>query len=378
MLNYFINSAGTTDITVFKQLLQEDKTFTELVATCSEEWGGTNVNEAFRQFLEDIYGIDVLETLNSDPEYFDDYLQFWYYFETRKMDFNNDEIYLTIPLMLSEIFLEQQKSPRVSHDTLLKTLLKESRYCDKYISVTSGKLRMSKYFFKSFFNPTVDKLIAHLSRMFKDKLYSDIETVLIVGGFSECKFVQEELKQHFGNTKRLVFPRGASLSVLKGAVYSGHCKDLISHRVAMFTFGFQIWPKFDKSKHSRDRKKIVNGKERCRDVFLKMFTKGEPISFGLKKSLFFKPMVQDESVLECSIFVSNQKDPKYIDEPGCVKLGTLLVPVPNFERQKNVEIEESITYGEIQIKVSAYNCKTKEEHEIIIDLLSPEINLPDI
>lgn len=378
MLNYFINSAGTTDITVYKLLLQEDKTFTELVATCSEEWGGTNVNEAFRQFLEDIYGIDVLETLNSDPEYFDDYLQFWYYFETRKMDLNNDEINLTIPLMLSEIFLEQQKSPRVSHDTLLKTLLKESRYCDEYISVTSGKLRMSKYFFKSFFNPTVDKIIAHLSRMFKDKLYSDIETVLIVGGFSECKFVQEELKQHFGNTKRLVFPRGASLSVLKGAVYSGHCKDLISHRVAMFTFGFQIWPKFDKSKYSRDRKKIVNGKERCRDVFLKMFTKEEPISFGLKKSLFFKPMVQGESVLECGIFVSNQKVPKYVDEPGCVKLGTLLVPLPNVEHQKHVEIEESITYEETQIKVSAYNCKTKEEHEIIIDLLTPEINLPDI
>lgn len=108
-----------------------------------------------------------------------------------------------------------------------------------------------------------------------------------------------------------------------------------------------------------------------------MFTKGEPISFGVKKSLFFKPMVLGENVLECGIFVSNQKDPKYTDEPGCVKLCTLLVPLPNFERQKNVEIEESITYGETQIKVSAYNCKTKEEHEIVIDLLSPDINLPD-
>lgn len=97
-----------------------------------------------------------------------------------------------------------------------------------------------------------------------------------------------------------------------------------------------------------------------------------------EKIPFFKPMVQDEDVHECGIFVSNQKDPKYIDEPGCVKLGTLLVPLPNFERQKNVEIEESIPYGKTQIKVSAYNCKTNKEHEIIIDLLSPDINLPDI
>lgn len=380
MLNSFVNLGGTTDITVYK--LQEDKALTELVATNSEEWGGTNVDEAYRQFLEDIYGIDVLDTFNSDPEYFIDYFDFLYYFESKKMEslsfsFNDyTKMHLVTPLALYEIFLKKQKSQRVPHDHVLRALLEKSKYC--FITAEAGKLRMPKDFFKSFFNPTIDKLIVHLSRMFKDKLYSDIETVLIVGGFSECKLVQEQLIQHFGNTKRLVFPHEASLSVLKGAVYSGHCKDLISHRFAMFTFGFQIWPKFDNSKYSRDRKKLVNGKERCRDVFLKMFTKGEPISFGLKKSLFFKPMVQDENVLECSIFVSNQKDPKYIDEPGCVKLGTLLVPLPNFERQKNVEIEESITYGETQIKVSAYNCKTKEEHEIIIDLLSPEINLPDI
>lgn len=382
MLNSFFNLGSTTDITVYK--LQEDKALTELVGTSSQEWGGTNVDEAYRQFLEDIYGIDVLETFNSDPEYFIDYFEFWYNFERRKRDslsfiFNQfTTMGLVTPLVLSEIFLKKQRSQRVSYNNVLKALLEKSKYCFRDVTAEAGKLRMSKDFFKGFFNPTIDKLIVHLSRMFKDKLYSDIETVLIVGGFSECKLVQEQLEQHFGNSKRLVFPHGASLSVLEGAVYSGHCKDLISHRVAMFTFGFQIWPKFDKSKYSRDRKKIVNGKERCRDVFLKMFTKGEPISFGLKKSLFFKPMVQGENVLECGIFVSNQKDPKYVDEPGCVKLGTLLVPLPNFERQKNVEIEESITYGETQIKVSAYNCKTKEEHEIIIDLLSPEINLPDI
>lgn len=67
MLFSFVNKGGTTDITVYK--LQEDKAITELVATGSEEWGGTNVDEAYRQFLEDIYGNDVLETFNSDRSY---------------------------------------------------------------------------------------------------------------------------------------------------------------------------------------------------------------------------------------------------------------------------------------------------------------------
>lgn len=371
---------GTTDITVYK--LQEDKMLTELVATSSEEWGGANVDKAFTQFLEDIFGSDVLETCNTDPEYIMDYLEFFHYFESKKMDslrFRYDEkINISIPLMFCEIFKEQ-RNIKGACDTIIKALLKESKYRDKDVTVTTGKLGMSTEFFESFFNPTIDKLIARLSRMFKDKLYSDIETIFVVGGFSKCCFLQEQLKNYFGNTKHLhvVFSRDAGLSVLKGAVYSGHCKMLSSQPVALFTFGFQIWPKFEKSKYSRDRKKIVNGKARCRDVFLKMFTKGEPISFGLKKSLFFKPMVQGENVLECGIYVSNQKDPKYVDEPGCAKLGTVLVPLPIVESKKIVEIEESITYGETQIKVSASNCKTKEEHEIIIDLLSPDINLPD-
>lgn len=72
---------GTTDITVYK--LQEDMALTKLVATSSEELGGTNVDEAYIQFLEEIYGTDVLETFNRDPEYFINSFEYWYYFESK-------------------------------------------------------------------------------------------------------------------------------------------------------------------------------------------------------------------------------------------------------------------------------------------------------
>lgn len=81
MLNSFVNLGGTTDITVYK--LQEDMALTKLVATSSEELGGTNVDEAYIQFLEEIYGTDVLETFNRDPEYFINSFEYWYYFESK-------------------------------------------------------------------------------------------------------------------------------------------------------------------------------------------------------------------------------------------------------------------------------------------------------
>lgn len=118
----FVNKGGTTDITVYK--LQEDKAITELVATGSEEWGGTNVDEAYRQFLEDIYGNDVLETFNSDPEYFIDDFEYRYYFESKKIEsssfsFNhNTKMRLVTPVVLSEILFKNQRSQRVFHDDL--------------------------------------------------------------------------------------------------------------------------------------------------------------------------------------------------------------------------------------------------------------------
>lgn len=374
---HLCNSGGTADITVHQ--LQEDKTLAELLPASGGEWGGTNVDEAYRQFLEDIFGESVMETFKSDPDNISDYIEFWQNFEVKKRESlsrkTTDKTYLVIPLVLTEIVKEQMKQ-KESHDAILNALLKKSKHCDSEIFAGQGKLNMSLDTFENFFNPTIDKLTAHLSEMFNNELISDVQTVLLVGGFSESELVQRQLKRRFEKTKQLVFPCDASLAVLKGAVYYGHCKDIISRRVARFTYGFQIWPKFDKSKYSLDRKKMVNGEERCRDVFLKMVTKGEVIKPGMKKSQIFKPLEQGENVLECGVFVSNQRDPMYVDDPGCVKLGIVVVPLTNFERQTNAEIEESIIFGETYIKVTAYNCRTNMEHESIFDLLSPNIHLP--
>lgn len=368
---------GTADITVHQ--LQENKTLAELVPASGGEWGGTNVDKAYRQFLEDIFGSSVLKKFKSDPDNIIDFFEFWQNFEVKKREplssKSSSKMNLVIPVALTEIAKEQKKLKGTSQG-ILKELLKNSKYWDKDISCEAGKLSMSIEIFENLFNPTVQELIAHVSKMFKDELDADVKTILLVGGFSECELVRDRLRGHFGKTKRLVFPCEASLAILKGAVYFGHCKDLISRRVARFTYGFQIWPKFDKSKYSSDRKKMVNGEERCRDVFLKIVTKGDPITPGLKKSQIFKPLQQGENVLECGVFVSNQKDPKYVDDPGCVKLGTLEVKLTNYERQTNAEIEESIIFGETYIKATAYNCRTNEEHERTFDLLSPNINLP--
>lgn len=241
-------------------------------ASCGE-WGGTIVDKAYRQFLEDIFGSSVLERFENDQDNSIDYYEFWQNFEVKKRDNRNSEtsnkISLIVPLLLTEIVKEQTQI-KGYHQEIIKSCLRESKYCDTGIYSEAGKLYMPIEFFENFFSPAINELVDHLSKMFRELDLTDVKTILFVGGFSECGLMRDRLKRHFGNTKRLVFPDEAGLAVLKGAVFFGHFKDLVSRRVAKYTYGFQIEPKFDKSKYSLDRKIVVNGEERCRGVFLKI------------------------------------------------------------------------------------------------------------
>lgn len=84
-------------------------------ASCGE-WGGTIVDKACRQFLEDIFGSSVLERFENDPDNSIDYYEFWQNFEVKKRDNRNsktsNKISLIVPLLLTEIVKDKGISSR--------------------------------------------------------------------------------------------------------------------------------------------------------------------------------------------------------------------------------------------------------------------------
>ncbi|XP_078323145.1 heat shock 70 kDa protein 12A-like [Crassostrea virginica] len=366
---------GTADIIVYQ--LEENRTFAEIVPASGGELGSTGVDNAYRQFLEDIFGKDTLDIMKNDPETAIDYIEFWQDFEVKKRNMipsKQSNIYLNIPVSLIDVVKEKLGLNITSHGALLKEILSRSSYSDTDVSSRTGRLIVSKVIFNNFFEPTIDKLISLLSRI-EQNLDSNVDIVFLVGGFSECELVQERLRNHLGND-RMVIPFDASLSVLKGAVYFGHRKEVISYRVARFTYGIQTWPKFDESIHSLDKKVIVDGEERCRDVFLKFVTKGDRMGPGLKKSYIFNRLEHGKD-LSCGVFVSTQMDPMYVDEQGCFKLGTLTMPLRHLDSLTSSEIEETLIFGDTHLKVEARNPRTNEKYEVTIDLPSQKLNVPN-
>jgi hypothetical protein len=73
---------------------------------------------------------------------------------------------------------------------------------------------------------------------------SNLKMIVLVGGFSGCKIIQENIKSFFPS-HRVIVPEDAELAVLKGAVLFGHKPDYIVARIARYTYGVKTRRKFN-------------------------------------------------------------------------------------------------------------------------------------
>lgn len=360
-----------------------------------DSWGGTCIDKEFHGFLKELFGKDVMNIFDTDSDYTEDYYDFWQNFETKKRTFEmksekqeengkmvqtDTNFAISIPVAIKEIIeeVEKKKDPQNFKKKLMEAFVKDLIAKSSYksdLSCIGGKLQVKSSLFKrKIFDPTLNLLVKHLVKIYQD-IGKDLKVILMVGGFSECSIVQEAVKEKFEGKCRVVIPNQAGLSVVKGAVFFGHQPDLIAERVSRYTYGIQTWPPFDERKHHKSKKVDIGDGPRCKDIFFKFVTKGERIKPGHKKSHIFKVLRPGDQKLECGVYISNEQTPIYVDDKGCVKLGTLEIPLERSGR--NSDIEESLIFGDTELHVTACDCTSKREHTVTFDLLSEEINFPE-
>jgi molecular chaperone DnaK (HSP70) len=91
---------------------------------------------------------------------------------------------------------------------------------------------MSAYGFDRFIEELFDFFRLMISAMPLDEL----KTILLVGGFSESKLLQEGIQRHFPSIA-VRTPSEPSTAVVKGAVDFGHCPEKIRFRMSPYTYG---------------------------------------------------------------------------------------------------------------------------------------------
>lgn len=328
-------------------------------------WGGTRIDDAYLQFFCDLLGDETMKTFKE--EFMEDYLDLFRKFEVQKRSgptATSDSIYIRIPLSISEILDDHGGIVNVISSSKFKDIISFEK--------KTLKCRVPYSEFKKLFEETCSKIRSHLQELFQKSEVADVQTVLLVGGFSECYIIRNMIKNEMKD-KHLILPEESSLAVLKGAVYMGHVPDAVTTHISNYSYGVQNWPDFDPAKHPAEKKLKVGNQDRCRDVFMKFITKGDKIKPGQRKCYILEVLKPEEDILECSVYFSHSPDPKYVDEKGVSKIGALQVKLPKVEKGTPIDIEEEIIILDTEVKVTATELHEFNEFKATFDLLSADM-----
>ncbi|XP_062579147.1 heat shock 70 kDa protein 12B-like [Saccostrea cucullata] len=203
---------GTVDITVYE--VQPDLSLMELYKASGGAWGGTQVDEAYRQMLVKIVGSPTI--LEFSCSYAADYVDMYREFEIKKRSFKGDtkgKVTIRIPISPVEIFEEDTGQD-------IKETIENTKYSGKVMWV-GDRCRITAEVMKSFFEVAGDQIVDHVRDLLNKPEISGTNNIIMVGGFSESPILQDMIKQSFPNL-RVIIPPEPELAVLKGAVMFGH------------------------------------------------------------------------------------------------------------------------------------------------------------
>ena len=345
----FVYVGGTVDITVHEVL--PDGKLKEITKASGGAWGGTRVDEAYRQFLIKLFGAPTMKKFQD--KHMEDYLDIFRDFEVKKRDIGPskaEKITFRLPVSLTDLFYE-------STGEKLKDVIPQTSYGDK-LSHSGDKLRVDASVVKSFFTEAVESILDHVERLLADSKLKGCSAILMVGGFSDSPMLQEQLRNE--NKKlRIIVPEEAGLAVLKGAVIFGHSPKTIASRVCKFTYGIKTTQKFEKGKHPERKKKTMGGVERCDDLFNVHVKLGETVNVGeAQVEQIYSPVRENQTAMDFEMFASTRSNPSFVDEDGCFKLGRFTIDMPDTTGGLDRKVEARMIFGGTEIEVETVDKTT--------------------
>lgn len=156
-------------------------------------------------------------------KYTEHYTDMFCNFEIGKRRFGKPEVdfVFTIPITF---YPECSETLNIS----LTNLIRYSEFKD-HISIR-GTRRMAIDFptFKAFYQPACDGIVRGMKKMFLSPKVNGVDTILMVGGFSESEVLQEKVQEAFPQCK-IIVPEDAGVAVVYGAVLFGYRRSIFAN-----------------------------------------------------------------------------------------------------------------------------------------------------
>ncbi|XP_052796649.1 heat shock 70 kDa protein 12A-like [Mya arenaria] len=344
----FDAGGGTVDITVHE--VKASGSLKELYKANGGNWGGTYIDKAFHELLADIVGNDVMADFSENKMM--DNIDLFREFEVKKRSFSNqmsEKITIKVPIALNEMFKEKTGKNIKDHVNSLP------RYKDK-LQWVGDKIRMEASIAKGLFNDACQSAAEHLKSLFSLPEVKSVDTVLMVGGFSESPILQDLIRkavESLPDKKKLIVPKDPGLAVLKGAVIYGHDPSVIEERKCRYTYGVGTSFPFKKGVHP-EQKKVVNsnGEEFCGGMFDAHVKIGQEVVRGESQATrSYRPIKDTQTEIEFQFFATTDPEPTFTSDPNCTDIGKLTIDVPGSGLDRSVSIK--MIFGDTEMHVEA-------------------------
>ena len=173
------------------------------------ELGGNIVNRRFWSFLEELCGVEFIQKCIDDGEFSEkDVMD---EFELKKKVLTRDarEVRIRLPIQVLDRFREQFK---------IGNCKLPAKYEGK-INCSGDKLVIQSEIVKEMFEKVCNAIGKELQKLTSNPKMSNLDTVIMVGGFAESYLLQNAVRT---NIQNLIIPEDPEFAVVKGAVLYGH------------------------------------------------------------------------------------------------------------------------------------------------------------
>ena len=341
---------GTVDITTYKVVSTDPWRVEEAAIPSGGPWGSTFVDAQFEKFVSDLFGAETFDRFKPSAAWID-LMQNW---EGVKLSCNSVESFddgstkaVNFAPMLDYLQEGETIASLVSaYNRKYGTNLQTKR--STTVLVPLDKIQR-------FFLTVIEKIQRHVTDLLQK---TPVDYILLVGGFAESKILMHRIKNAVedGRTK-VVVPQRPGLAVVKGAVaFSLNQGRQIQSRLARYTYGTQVAHLWDPSKfpEQRGRKTQTHMKQGvprlyvC-DHFWILVRKGDRVEPGHTATKAMVTSDDGHTSVTVKLFVSSTADPKFVDEEGVHKIGSVELPMTVNEEGKmdvgfgSTEIEATLT-----------------------------------
>ncbi|RIA82054.1 hypothetical protein C1645_809788 [Glomus cerebriforme] len=338
---------GTVDLTTRK--LREDDKLDETTEREGDFCGGSFVDEEFLKFIGEKVGESALKQVKEKH-----YSQLQYmvqdFCRRVKIPFNGESKNFQPPEM------DLKKLCPILQQYVKGSKLDEMEEIEWIVELTYDDV-------KAMFDPVIERII-NLIRKQLDKSNDDISAILLVGGFSESKYLLKRVKQEFNDkVPTISVPTQPIIAVVKGAVQYGLEQEIVKTRVLKWTYGTDVakkWQKGDPPHRRRSDGRIIK--------FTTLAKRGEQVPVDKKIVRNYAAPSATQKILGLDIYVTKKDNATYCNEPGVELLDSWNIKIPEENKSKeNRSFSFTLTFGSVEIEATAQS-KSGEKFENSFEL----------